>query len=771
MRYLTTTRPPWVGLLLSTALASSRTILGALAAMAWLAFVPHSAEATPPPDMPLPECVYVAGQPVGGPCPALSLRVSGNAVGRLGAGSTVLVNTVPAVPVCDYWYAYTNEWRPSGCYAEVGAPSVVTCGFIDLRNEAHEWREMPCAQALYKSTTGLPNLFTFRRPEGSEDPFNNSIICGATPAYHTYIYGGAGNNENHVWRTRGPAALKCGITFNGPRPDGMRGPTWAKVRVRVNYAETPDIANGSSTHSEFYVPIDGDMRDIADIDVTGVANLTEVDWDQGKLIATYRTTLTNLGDLAAEDVNLVMTFPKVMMVTNVSGAECTMPGNIAGSPNPAAMIPVGGNVTCDWDSIAAQGTAQVEVTARIVDATDLDALQNGEGATLEKFRGEPEGVELRVRATNDNDADNNRFITKLSIPFRAGTFADTRAAMEVLAPYFDYQTDKLNLQCNLYEDDISERLEAIHRDHPEVFQNLAYGGVTSGQYKILGLDTDWTRAGHVGVVVYLKGTNYRQTGIVINGTPMISPLNAVSEAGPDGETSLTSTATNGLYLRTPADKYPGKVQPETKGGKGFEGWYEHNQPEFTHGGGPAEPVPADAPMTCPLPPEAVMITTRSPVEIIATNSAGKRVVTENGFVVAQELGTGIHSMAFPHEDGTFGWSLLLPKDDYDIEVVGTRTGAYTLILTTFDEDGNPVEALTEGFTNPGQTDEYAIEAPEPPVTPPVTPPTNPDPPGGSNNGGSIPESRGGGGAVDPGILLGLLLMLGLLRVRAGARRR
>jgi hypothetical protein len=740
---------------------SARTILGALAAWGWLAVVPRPAAATAPPDMPLPECIYVAGQPAGGPCPALSLHVSGNASGRLGAGATVVVNTVPAVPVCDYWNAYSKEWRPSGCYAEVGAPTIVNCGYIDLGTEAHTWREAPCTQALYKSTTGLPNLFTFRRPAGSEDPRSGSIVCGAVPNYNTYIYGGAGNNEAAVWRTRGPAALKCGITFNGPRPDGMRGPTWAKVRVRVNYAETPNLANGSQTFSEFYVPIDGDMRDVADMDVAASGSITEANWDGGRLFARYNVTVTNSGDLAAENTVLTVRFPKVMVYLGATDDACAKP--VTGN----TMVP-GGVITCSWPSFEGHGTRSFAMDVRITNATDLDAIQRAE--LLESYRDDRSGVLFQMSANNDTNADNNEALAQVDIPFRSGSYAQTRALMEALAPHFDYQTDKKFKTCNVYKDDIAERLTALHEQHPEVFANLSWGRVTSGQYLIAGQDSPWTRAGHVGVVVYEKGTHFRQTGIVINGTPSPSPLNTVSEIGPSdpgGGMGLGGwTGLHGQYLRTPANEFPGKVQREGNRNDGFEGLYPTNATEFVHGGGAYTPPAADPSVSCPIGPEAAVVGTNSPVELIITNSRGQEIRTEAGNIVAQELDGGIFSMAFPHEDGTYAWTIVLPKDDYDIQVVGVATGPYQLIRTTFDEDGNPVDEVTNGSTSLGQTDEYTLEAAEP------EPPVTPEPPGGGGGGGSIPKPRsGGGGAIDPSILFGLLLMFGWQLRRARVRAR
>jgi hypothetical protein len=432
------------------------------------------------------------------------------------------------------------------------------------------------------------------------------------------------------------------------------------------------------------------------------------------------------------------------------------------------------------NTLSANSAVTVEIVARILNATDLNSLQLGE--ELYNFKGDPQGVNFLVKAENDADDSNNEVTAKVDIPFRSGSYEETRAAMEVLAPYFDYTTDKYFQQCNVYKDDIFDRLEQIRSEHPEVFANLSYGGISSGEYLVLGLDTPLTRAGHVGVVVYTKGTNFRETGIIINGTPSPSPINAHSEIGPadpGGGFGLGSwTGLNGLYLRTPANKFPGTPQQESNGA-GFEGEYPDNATEFTIGGSAPEPIPPDAPMTCPIAPDAVMVTTHSPVEVIVTNSRGQRVETKDGQIVAQELGTGIQSMAFPHEDGTYAWTLVLPVDDYKVQLRGTRVGPYQLTLTTFAPDGTPTEKVTDGFTNPDQIDEYVLEAPEAaPVPDPDETSGNTDESGsgtGTGTGvGNVSQSsggakHGGGGAMGGWTLLALLLLRACWRTRASPR--
>ena len=138
--------------------------------------------------------------------------------------------------------------------------------------------------------------------------------------------------------------------------------------------------------------------------------------------------------------------------------------------------------------------------------------------------------------------------------------------------------------------------------------------------------------------------------------------------------------------------------------------------------------------------------------------------TKDGLIVTQGLSSGIYSMAFPHADGTYAWTLVLPVDDYDVKLVGTRTGPYKLTLTTFDADGNPVDQVTEGHTTPGQVDDYAVEASESTPETPATPETP------SGNSGSNTSSRHGGGAFGPWLLLGLATLAAGSRFR-GRRAR
>ncbi len=120
-----------------------------------------------------------------------------------------------------------------------------------------------------------------------------------------------------------------------------------------------------------------------------------------------------------------------------------------------------------------------------------------------------------------------------------------------------------------------------------------------------------------------------------------------------------------------------------------------------------EPGPLDG-MACPFAPDAVVVATASPVELV---------------IIAE--------------------------------------GTYELTLVTYDHDGTPIEEVTMGSTWPGLVEQFAVTAPA--AAPPVTPPTSPAQPGTS----PAPQRRGGGSAFP----LWMLFVLGGLAVVRRPRQR
>jgi PKD repeat protein len=217
------------------------------------------AVAAPPPNLPLPACETVDGRKVGA-CPKQSPEVAGSAVGRFSPNATLDVYVDPAVPACDHWAKYAGQvWSPSPCYQAIRPIEVVGCGYVDLVSGS--FREVQCAAALYAGDVKPPApLFSIKSVAGS--------TCGGSGDFNVYAYGGpAATPPGSKWAEKGPKANHCGVTLLGPQPNGLYGPTWVKLRATVDVAITGRNtgSTGTPTSSEFFIPIDGDLRDLGPI--------------------------------------------------------------------------------------------------------------------------------------------------------------------------------------------------------------------------------------------------------------------------------------------------------------------------------------------------------------------------------------------------------------------------------------------------------------------------------------------------------------------------
>jgi len=670
---------------------------------------------------------------------------------------------MPAEPACVANYggpSFNGTWEPGTCYGSVDQPAVVGCAYID-RLDGDAFKEGPCLDALYKSPYGVPNaLFSFA-PANATPPGTDAgatiSSCENRGDFGTYIYGGNALVEAAKWGNKGPLTLDCKVTFNGPRPDGLYGPTWVKMRAGIGLG----VGSGRllSKTSEFYVPIDGDLRS-SDLIVTGEATISELDWDEGRLFITYRAQLTSGDD--ATNVKFALALPSVAIAERVTRQNCPDPNP---QPTPTSgNKKVGGSTQCAWSSMGKGEVASLEVVARIVDATDLDAIQKG--LELQNFRDAVnfQGKQVRLRgalafasADEDTDPDNSLAQLRVDIPFRGYRYSDTRASMKALATYFNYQhtvPKGTALQCDAFANDIWTRLEQIRADHPDALADLSFGRITSGTYTVPIVGGD---AGHVGVVVYRKGSNYRESGIIVHGLPSPNPrMRLVSQVGDTAGNNVLigplywTWLSPGWYFRTEALDFQNVTSTvphkEGAGADGFEGRYLDNATEFSWNGA-AAPEQARNPNTWPVTPEAVQVSTESPVEIVLTNPAGQRVVTENGMIVTQELDTTIYATATRHDDGTYAWTILLPADEYKVKLKGVGDGPYTFTRTTFSADNEAIDEVVTGTTAPGQVDKFTLSAPQASAFPP-------------------PSSGGGSLALgDLPWLLGAVAALGL-----GARR-
>lgn len=704
----------------------------------WCQTVSLGALAQSPPNLPLPICEIIDGTEVGA-CLNEDLRVSASIGGDFAEGAAVQVQTIPDAGICiAAMRADQGGWAPAPCFAGVSRPSVGTCGVIDLL-DGGKFKEMSCTNALYTDSSSLTgSLFTVEGVNGNP--------CGGSGNFQTYAYGGPANVPGARWSEFGPSRQICQIVFNGPRPDGLFGPTWVKVIVGTSIAvEGDDRSPSTSAQTEVYVPIDGDMREgVIDLDVLAT-NI--VDGMGDDITATYTATISNIGTKQADDVVVTIELPEEVHFESVSDSRCE---DLVARPLPF----IGGTVRCTDLSLAGNGSGSgndvlfIDVVTRITNATDLK-----------------DNIVITATVAEDIDTSNNQDSTRTILDLSGGSVSQTRQEMRALDPYFNYEipSELLDLACDAYMNDIYTRLQAIQVEHPEAFEFLSFGRITSGDYFWFPGDPEFSRAGHVGVIVYMKGTDYRQTGVIIHGTPTWSPfdLDLSTQVGADlgvGEHVNSvdfvkswfgfGTQGHGMYYRTPLSAYPGSPIPENPLGCGFEGVYQANVDEFANSAVVPTCVTRQA-RSCPILPDAVIIESQSPVDILLTNPQSQQIQTQGGIILEQQLEEGIHSFATLHDDGSYGWLLVLPKNDYDIQLTGTAEGTYTLTTVTFNENGEANESVFEGSTALQQISQYQVidtQVPESPAPPAETP----------NNGSS---SGSGSGSNSPTMIVALLLIV------------
>lgn len=628
-------------------------------------FVAFDAGAQPAPNVPLPPCEMIDGAMVGA-CPRTSPVVSIASPGRFGAGQTLDFHMSPTIGACDTWDIPLNIWTPSPCYVSVHSLAIglYACFYIDPADGV--FKSGPCDRVLYKDDTERPpGLFSFASDyyDGPDAPTLH-MSCGAAPDFSTYFYGAPGSDPNWVWSARGPMALNCRVTFEGPRPDGLLGPTWIRVTGSLQAIASGERATTET--AEVFVPIDGDLRERKNLRIEG-----DVVVDDSLGTARFTVDVFNTSEEEITDVDVAFTLPRQLVFY-----EATAPGTRCGRPREtlSSVSPAGGISSCDGITVPPMGSVRLVLTTRITNASDLEPLI----VTVD-----PGG-----RIDEASESDNTVELKPRQIFFPAAH--RTEEEMVALRAAFDYQTAlhpfSSENACTNYAAEIFERLVALRASRPELFENLSFGRVTDGKLAPTGgLGDDF---GHDGVVVYFKGSDYHESGRVIHGVA------APSRYG-------VGTWFTQHYVETPIWYWQSNIGVRQAGhwGTFFEGPYPSSTEQHS---------PITQP--CLLAPDVVVVSTGSPIDLRITNSSGQRVQTQRTEVVVNELDGGLHAYDFPkEEDGTTEWTLVLPIDHYDIEIVGNGDGPYTLTLTTFDEYGMPVDEVHTGTAAFGRTETFVLE--------------------------------------------------------------
>lgn len=247
-----------------------------------LAGMPVQAAPSAAPSLPLPPCTTESNGQQTGACLTEDDEVSVDAGGRFNAGASLMLYGGAEVPACDTFSDQGMTWSPSPCYSEstliVGE---YQCYYIDLRDKA--FKAGDCFDVLYQnpaevkagldtSSSGTNRGLFYRE----SDVYIRDNVARVRPGCHhggdfyTYHYGGDASKPEAHWSSRAADARKCEVTFRGPRPDGMYGPTWAVGSFNVVEEYTGngfrggrnDIHRTNRRSGQTYIPIDGDLRDL-----------------------------------------------------------------------------------------------------------------------------------------------------------------------------------------------------------------------------------------------------------------------------------------------------------------------------------------------------------------------------------------------------------------------------------------------------------------------------------------------------------------------------
>jgi hypothetical protein len=382
----------------------------------------------------------------------------------------------------------------------------------------------------------------------------------------------------------------------------------------------------------------------------------------------YDVEIRNEGVEQVDSAEVFVTLPQQVKYLSSSspGNPCEEGGVRADN---GSILPAGGSFTCGGLTIPAGASVTVHVETDVTNAADLAPL---------------EAEVNRMRTLVERSYSNNKAVEPVDLPLdpASGLLVHLWLANSLEPAFFESTTD--DPSCTGYQKEILERLDAVRTEHPELFAEMSYGPVTDG--------------GHNGVVVYFSGSDYQETGVVLHGTAAPSQY---TFGGTWLNDDLLRTdilawqqGENRTYLGNDSEIY----QVRSTEGRYFEGVYPGEVPVGTSMVG-----------ACPIAPDATVISTGSPIDLRITNSLGQSVHTNGASISLNELPTNFFAYEFYDEvSDTTDWDLVLPPDRYEVEIIGTATGPYTLTLTTFDENGDPVATVHTGDTAPGQRRKFVV---------------------------------------------------------------
>lgn len=262
--------------------------------------------------------------------------------------------------------------------------------------------------------------------------------------------------------------------------------------------------------------------------------------------------------------------------------------------------------------------------------------------------------------------------------------------------------------CATWNEDILRKLNSLRASSPDVFTYLDYGPVSS-------VTPGTTEGHHSGVVMYISGTDWHTTGVVVHGTAFFSQYGIATsvipgQPNPLNLQSTSDTWTSGQFMFTEAPDWEDGSSKQVIPTPALSSDARGNPLYF----GTAYPQPGSTmsppPGACPFPPQGV--STHSPVDLTLINSAGQHIQTRGGSIVVNELPASIYWPAYAaldHANQTVDWSLVLPQDTYQITLTGTGSGPFTLTGHTLKPDGTVLTVNQTGTITPGVQRKYVLK--------------------------------------------------------------
>ncbi len=228
-----------------------------------------------------------------------------------------------------------------------------------------------------------------------------------------------------------------------------------------------------------------------------------------------------------------------------------------------------------------------------------------------------------------------------------------------------------NYVCGAWQGRVLDMLDAMRNGSPEekaIFEHYDYGPVQAYY------------GGHQAVVVYPRGTDWRQTGTVLDPWPNQRPETYTIRAWEDrfwfgvGPSSVWQ----GQYPLTGGTGYPQprlSIPPDHMAVlRRLPGDQRDRYLALTNADDRASFI-------ANLPPnvtESAGVAVQSPVRMLVTDIMGRRVGWQDQATFVYEI-PGADVDIFPEPDGTFGMSVLLPYAEYNVQVTGDAPGSFGFV--------------------------------------------------------------------------------------------